>query len=89
MSVQEIKLFIDLWKLVAKHVVQLAVLGRVTGCRYTEDSQIRVLLEQCSGAREATFLNTIHRLVNAVRRRQDSMAYVEGNCRERYIGFLY
>ena len=40
--------FIDLWKLVAKHVVQLAVLERVTGCRFTEDSQICVLPEQRS-----------------------------------------
>jgi hypothetical protein len=39
---------IDLWKLVAKHVVQLAVLERVTCCRYTRDSQICVLPEQCS-----------------------------------------
>ena len=42
------KVDIELWKLVAKHVVQLAVLERVTGCRYTKDSQICVLREQCS-----------------------------------------
>jgi hypothetical protein len=82
MSKQEIKLFIDLWKLIAKHVVQLAVLERVAGCRYTEDSQICVLLEQYSGAGDDTFLNTIHRLfVNAAKRRGSHTKCGVGRCR--------